>query len=311
MLHLLSQCATSEVVDRPLPWLPKTSSTTTTTTAATHLPSLQENFPVAVVAQSLLSSQQPTADLAAEAWHQVCHSSISLSRVIGEVGEPAQLESFHLFSLHDSAMKLISALQVLQREQEVRHRLPLRQPERSGSGSSSSSGEGEMQLRGFEPQEEPKRPSRKKSSPQVAYIPPAIPDPPLQRPLAILRRKRRKKGSSEPDTPSSDSPESSSRSPNGSPPVEASDEEHCPKEIPGPVRKIKKRKSRKKTEAPPPTEQYCHACGITQTPEWRRGPDKQLSLCNACGLHFAKILKREKMLDVKPPTKCSVNMLLN
>lgn len=28
----------------------------------------------------------------------------------------------------------------------------------------------------------------------------------------------------------------------------------------------------------------CHACGINETPEWRRGPDGARTLCNACGL---------------------------
>eukprot|EP01101_Sappina_pedata_P010006 TRINITY_DN6196_c0_g1_i1.p1 TRINITY_DN6196_c0_g1~~TRINITY_DN6196_c0_g1_i1.p1 ORF type:complete len:262 (+),score=82.55 TRINITY_DN6196_c0_g1_i1:57-788(+) len=40
----------------------------------------------------------------------------------------------------------------------------------------------------------------------------------------------------------------------------------------------------------------CLFCGTTTTPEWRRGPDGQRSLCNACGLRFANLLKREKEL---------------
>ena len=39
---------------------------------------------------------------------------------------------------------------------------------------------------------------------------------------------------------------------------------------------------------------HCRACGATNTPEWRRGPDGQKSLCNACGLHFAKIVRVER-----------------
>ncbi|CAK5269330.1 unnamed protein product [Mycena citricolor] len=39
----------------------------------------------------------------------------------------------------------------------------------------------------------------------------------------------------------------------------------------------------------------CHSCQIQETPEWRRGPDGARTLCNACGLHYAKMLrKREK-----------------
>jgi GATA zinc finger len=36
-----------------------------------------------------------------------------------------------------------------------------------------------------------------------------------------------------------------------------------------------------KRTAPP---QKCTSCGTKETPEWRRGPDGQRSLCNACGL---------------------------
>jgi len=36
----------------------------------------------------------------------------------------------------------------------------------------------------------------------------------------------------------------------------------------------------------------CHSCNTTETPEWRRGPNGARTLCNACGLVFAKIVKR-------------------
>ncbi|PHH71575.1 hypothetical protein CDD80_5138 [Ophiocordyceps camponoti-rufipedis] len=32
----------------------------------------------------------------------------------------------------------------------------------------------------------------------------------------------------------------------------------------------------------------CHACGTSETPEWRAGPDGVGTLCNVCGLVFAK-----------------------
>ncbi|KAI9055921.1 hypothetical protein LZ554_000857 [Drepanopeziza brunnea f. sp. 'monogermtubi'] len=38
----------------------------------------------------------------------------------------------------------------------------------------------------------------------------------------------------------------------------------------------------------------CHACNRSKTPEWRRGPDGARTLCNACGLHFAKISRKHK-----------------
>ncbi|CCG82235.1 Sexual development transcription factor NsdD [Taphrina deformans PYCC 5710] len=40
----------------------------------------------------------------------------------------------------------------------------------------------------------------------------------------------------------------------------------------------------------------CHSCNISETPEWRRGPDGARTLCNACGLHFAKLTKRKQQL---------------
>ncbi|KAJ3227797.1 hypothetical protein HK099_000051 [Clydaea vesicula] len=36
----------------------------------------------------------------------------------------------------------------------------------------------------------------------------------------------------------------------------------------------------------------CHSCHTKDTPEWRRGPDGARTLCNACGLHFAKLMRR-------------------
>ncbi|KAE8246893.1 hypothetical protein A4X13_0g5584 [Tilletia indica] len=39
--------------------------------------------------------------------------------------------------------------------------------------------------------------------------------------------------------------------------------------------------------------QKCLGCGATETPEWRRGPIGPRTLCNACGLLFAK-MKRKK-----------------
>jgi hypothetical protein len=36
----------------------------------------------------------------------------------------------------------------------------------------------------------------------------------------------------------------------------------------------------------------CHSCNRAETPEWRRGPDGARTLCNACGLHYAKLTRR-------------------
>ncbi|KAI5955824.1 hypothetical protein KGF54_001326 [Candida jiufengensis] len=40
----------------------------------------------------------------------------------------------------------------------------------------------------------------------------------------------------------------------------------------------------------------CHRCGTTETPEWRRGPKGVRTLCNACGLYHAKLVKRKGAL---------------
>ncbi|CAG8484239.1 14173_t:CDS:2 [Gigaspora rosea] len=44
-----------------------------------------------------------------------------------------------------------------------------------------------------------------------------------------------------------------------------------------------KYRKRSKRAAPPGR---CHSCNISETPEWRRGPDGARTLCNACGLHI-------------------------
>ncbi|RDB26357.1 hypothetical protein Hypma_006747 [Hypsizygus marmoreus] len=51
-----------------------------------------------------------------------------------------------------------------------------------------------------------------------------------------------------------------------------------------------KSKYRKRSRATPPGK--CHSCNIRETPEWRRGPDGARTLCNACGLHYAKLQRK-------------------
>lgn len=40
------------------------------------------------------------------------------------------------------------------------------------------------------------------------------------------------------------------------------------------------------------TFKYCYNCKITETPAWRRGPTGIRTLCNKCGIKYAR-----KMLD--------------
>ncbi|THU79871.1 hypothetical protein K435DRAFT_638677, partial [Dendrothele bispora CBS 962.96] len=39
-------------------------------------------------------------------------------------------------------------------------------------------------------------------------------------------------------------------------------------------------------------QQSCLVCKATSTPEWRRGPMGPRTLCNACGLVYAKLMKK-------------------
>ncbi|KAI9436766.1 hypothetical protein F5148DRAFT_930893 [Russula earlei] len=51
---------------------------------------------------------------------------------------------------------------------------------------------------------------------------------------------------------------------------------------------------RQKADAPVPEGQTCLGCNATSTPEWRRGPLGPRTLCNACGLVYAKLIKKRK-----------------
>ncbi|EFQ97635.1 NsdD protein [Nannizzia gypsea CBS 118893] len=50
---------------------------------------------------------------------------------------------------------------------------------------------------------------------------------------------------------------------------------------------------KKRRKAAPPGR--CHSCNRAETPEWRRGPDGARTLCNACGLHYAKLTRKQGM----------------
>lgn len=56
----------------------------------------------------------------------------------------------------------------------------------------------------------------------------------------------------------------------------------------GPVHQEKRRRGGRKKKA----STVCTQCELTQTPEWRRGPQGLRTLCNACGLYYLKLLKR-------------------
>ena len=54
-------------------------------------------------------------------------------------------------------------------------------------------------------------------------------------------------------------------------------------------------------------QRYCHSCNATETPEWRRGPDGARTLCNACGLHYAKLVRKQKTAAQSSSTLSSVS----
>ncbi|KAF5391558.1 hypothetical protein D9757_002511 [Collybiopsis confluens] len=60
-----------------------------------------------------------------------------------------------------------------------------------------------------------------------------------------------------------------------------------------------KSKYRKRSRATPPGK--CHSCNIRETPEWRRGPDGARTLCNACGLHYAKLMRKQSKQNANAP----------
>jgi len=71
----------------------------------------------------------------------------------------------------------------------------------------------------------------------------------------------------------------------------------------------KKRTRRRRNNYTNKKNLHCHMCGVTETPEWRRGPAGDHTLCNACGLHYAKSLKKQK--KEREGRKHSIELLLN
>ncbi|KAF9551750.1 hypothetical protein EC957_004073 [Mortierella hygrophila] len=64
----------------------------------------------------------------------------------------------------------------------------------------------------------------------------------------------------------------------------------------------KYRKRAKRSQAPG----RCQSCHSSDTPEWRRGPDGARTLCNACGLHYAKLLRRQNERAQQSPSRISI-----
>ncbi|CAG8458754.1 8803_t:CDS:2 [Funneliformis caledonium] len=74
----------------------------------------------------------------------------------------------------------------------------------------------------------------------------------------------------------------------------------------GPSATRTKYRKRSKRAAPPGR---CHSCNISETPEWRRGPDGARTLCNACGLHFAKLTRKRALSTMQQHHQASVHKM--
>ncbi|KAI5121881.1 hypothetical protein M0805_001087 [Coniferiporia weirii] len=63
---------------------------------------------------------------------------------------------------------------------------------------------------------------------------------------------------------------------------------------------------RQEETGPASDGQKCLGCGATSTPEWRRGPLGPRTLCNACGLVYAKMIKKRGQ-DTRPNSVMAPN----
>ena len=69
---------------------------------------------------------------------------------------------------------------------------------------------------------------------------------------------------------------------------------------------------RKRMKLTNPVHRECAICKETNTPEWRKGPEGTHTLCNACGLNFAKKMKQERQnLERQGYRKESIDSMLN
>ncbi|CAG8532723.1 14906_t:CDS:2 [Acaulospora morrowiae] len=66
-------------------------------------------------------------------------------------------------------------------------------------------------------------------------------------------------------------------------------------------------KYRRRLKRPAPPGR-CQSCNIQETPEWRRGPDGARTLCNACGLHFAKLNRKRAQLALREQEMTQISM---
>lgn len=83
--------------------------------------------------------------------------------------------------------------------------------------------------------------------------------------------------------------------------------EHAEESEPHDSQKRQKRARRTKAK-PEMANLRCLHCGETDTPEWRRGPAGPKTLCNACGLQYAKFLREA---DKREKCRLPLSLVLN
>lgn len=72
--------------------------------------------------------------------------------------------------------------------------------------------------------------------------------------------------------------------------------------VPIPIDKESRQSSDKKKKQKVADEYVCTDCGTLDSPEWRKGPKGPKTLCNACGLRWAKKEKKRNASTTNPPS---------
>lgn len=54
-------------------------------------------------------------------------------------------------------------------------------------------------------------------------------------------------------------------------------------------------------------EKRCTSCGTSNSPEWRKGPSGQKTLCNACGLRFSRSISRQQKKTEKARQQAGIS----
>ncbi|KAL5032249.1 hypothetical protein RTP6_000389 [Batrachochytrium dendrobatidis] len=73
---------------------------------------------------------------------------------------------------------------------------------------------------------------------------------------------------------------------------------HCKWTAKSPTSTLRRKRTEFEDRSTLDTPRYkCEACETTHSPEWRRGPHGRKTLCNACGLRYARIISKRKEIS--------------